>query len=397
MNTLFAAATKVDITPYFIKKTYLAGFMPNRIATGVAEPLTARVLYLEDDDGPFVLVTADLIGLMLPDVDGLKSKVIGISPERICFVSTHTHSGPDMLGIWGPSVGEIPYRSGRDPEYLNWLMEQVSSGIARAESRKRPALIGFAENKEEKGDWVINIRQPGYNDQVMSVMRVDGTDGEPIACLTNFACHPEILWEHNTEISPDFVHYLHKKVEETTGALSLFANGALGGMVTTVLPDETVLAERKSHVKRMGKALGKMAASSWAAAKPKPVKQIDHRSARFLAPFDNKELHFATHIGVINRKLQRGMVETCVHAFNIGPAQFITLPGEPLPSVGFAAKKMMSGKPNFLFGLGDDELGYLIDYKQGNDDHYSYERSVSIGPKGTEAILAKLSELTKSP
>ncbi len=395
MSDLLAAATKVDITPFFVQRTYLAGFAPDRVATGVADPLSARVLYLEHDGEPLVIITADLIGLFLPDVDRLKSHLEGIAPEHIVISCSHTHSGPDTMGIWGPAVGGTPYKTGRDPEYFAWLVDQIASGVTRARLRKRPAVIAFAEDTQDKSEWVVNLREAGYYDQVMSVMRVDGTDGRPIACFTNFACHPETLWDQNTLISPDYVHYLHRTVEEKTGAVSVFANGALGGMVTMSLPEDTPLVERRAFVKKLGKALGQMAADAWAKAEPADVDGFHHRYERIWVPFDNKEMFFASHLGLFEREIVRDKVETVLHTWRIGPAQFVTLPGEALPAVGERAKKMLSGKPKFLLGLGDDELGYLLLSQHENDPAYKYERTVSIGPAGVNALLDRLAQLVK--
>jgi len=391
---LYAAAAKVDITPLFVKRTYLAGFMPNRLADGVSEPLTARILYLEDDNGPMVWITADAIGFLLSDTDQIKSKLTGIDPSRVMIAATHAHSTPDTLGIWGPALGEVPYRSGRDPQYIKWMIQEIVHGVERARSRKRPAVIGFGEDTQDKSDWVINIRQPGYLDHTMSVMRVDDVDGRPIACLTNYACHPETLWENNKKISPDFVHYLHKEVEQSTGAVSLYANGALGGMVTPNLDDDAPLRKRRSFVKRLGKALGGFAADSWDQIKPKTSKGIDHQYRRLLVPLLNKQLHFAANLGLFNRHLKQGKVETALHVWRIGQAQLATLPGEPIPAVGFAVKKMMSAEYKFLIGLGDDELGYLLDDKHAADPKYHYERSVSIGPEGLSILMQALREMT---
>jgi len=396
MNTIQAAAVKVDITPSDVLHTYLAGFMPNRKATGIAEPIMARILYMEDANGPMAWITADLIGLMLPDTDELKTHIKGIKPERILFISTHVHSGPDTMGLWGKSFKEIPYKTGRDKKYMTWMYGQIADGVAAAMRQKRPALIGFGQDKSDKSKWTINIRQQGYHDHTMAIMRVDGEDGKPIACLVNYACHPEVLWDQNTLISPDYIHYLREEVEKNTGALSLFANAALGGMVTANLPDKTPLHERKVFVKEMGKALGKIAADTWASAKPEAVKEIKHLYKRFDAPFKNNLLFIMAVAGVFKRKVRLKKVETCLHVFRIGKAQFATLPGEPLPAIGFAAKDLLRGEPKFLFGLGDDELGYLLNSVQANDQIYKYERSVSIGPDGAEAILATLSEMAAS-
>jgi hypothetical protein len=394
METMLASAVKVDITPFMVTNTYLAGFAPNRLATGVAEPLTARILYLEDAAGPMVWIVADLIGYMLPDVDELRAKLTDVAPERVLFCATHTHAGPDTMGLWGPSIGDAPLRTGRDPEYLKWLIAQVVAGVRRARVRARPALFGAAEDDRDKSEWVVNIRQPGYHDQAMPVLRVDGVDGRPIACVSNFGCHPEILWEKNTEVSPDYVHHLHKTVEEATGAVSLFFNGALGGMVTGNIPDETPLEKRRPFCRKLGKNLGKIAVDAWKKAAPAPCAEIRHRTRRVTFEGANKFLLFLANLGIIERKMDRGFIETSVDVWRLGPAQFATLPGEPLPAVGFAAKRLMLGHPNFLFGLGNDELGYLIDHAAAADPKYHYELSMSAGAEATDLFLKTLADLT---
>ncbi len=393
MNTLYAAAAKVDITPYLVHGTYLAGFGPNRLATGVLDPLTARVLYLEDENGPAVWIAADLIGFLLDDTDNLRRRLRAFAPERVMICSTHTHSGPDTIGLWGPAVKGVPIKSGRAPEYMKWMSDQIVGAVRRAQNRKRPAVIGFGEETSDKSKWVVNIRRHGYNDKTMGVMRVDGVDGRPIACLTNFACHPEILWEDNTKISPDFVHHLHKRVEEETGAVSLFFNGALGGMVTGNLDDDTGYSERKSYYRKMGGALGELAASTWDTVQPAPVKQIIHRTKRLWVSIENPHFLFMTNLGLFERKLQRNEIETSIDFWQIGSAQFVTMPGEALPSVGFAVKDRMGGDPNFLFGLANDEVGYILSTTEAADPNYKYERSMSLGPVATEMFLDTIASL----
>lgn len=393
MKTILAAAEKVDITPFFVNETYLAGFGPNRSATGVAEPLSARILYLEDDSGPLVWIGVDLIGLLLPEVDELRRQLPFLKPERLFLASTHTHSGPDTIGLWGPAIGKIPYRSGRDTEYLKWLIAQIAAGVKLAALRKRPALVGAGEDASDKSEWIANVRRPGYLDHTMSVLRVDATDGRPIACLTNLACHPETLWEHNTKISPDFVHYLHETVEQKTGARSIFINGALGGMVTVNLPDNTPLGKRRRFYKKLGNTMGDIAAAVWAGMAPAPVERIIHRLRRDWAPVENKHLEFIAHLGILPRTFRDGRLETSVDFWRIGEAEFVSLPGETLPVVGFAAKDLLRGKSKFLFSLGNDELGYLLDERIMKDPAYFYEKTVSPGPAATRTFLGWIAQM----
>lgn len=106
-------AATVDITPSLDKPVYLAGFAPNRKARSVLHPLTAGVMVVKDEEGGLLaLITLDLIGFMNPFVQRIKKKLEGVIPaDRIVVASTHTHSGPDTMGLWGKALlGFLPVK-----------------------------------------------------------------------------------------------------------------------------------------------------------------------------------------------------------------------------------------------------------------------------------------------
>jgi len=204
------------------------------------------------------------------------------------------------------------------------------------------------------------------------------------------------LWDMNTKISPDYVHYLHKAVEDATGAVSIFMNGALGGMITSVLDDDTGYSDRRRFYRNMGRAFGEIAAATWEQIRPTTIKEIVHRHQRRWFPVDNKQFTFMANLGVFQREFRRNEIETRIDFWQIGSAQFVTLPGEPLPSVGFAAKDLLTGDPAFLFGLGNDELGYLVSDREADDPRYAYERSMSVGPDATNLFLETIDSLVRA-
>ena len=65
------------------------------------------------------------------------------------------------------------------------------------------------------------------NDSGLVVMRVDGTDGVPIATWVNYAQHPEGLDGYDLT-SQDFLAPLRRYVERETGAPLVFSQGAVG-------------------------------------------------------------------------------------------------------------------------------------------------------------------------
>lgn len=84
------------------------------------------------------------------------------------------------------------------------------------------------------------IKAKAYYDNTFTIMKIEKADTTPVACISNIACHPESLADCNREISPDFLGFMHETIEQDTGALSIFFNGAPGAMVTANIDLESV-------------------------------------------------------------------------------------------------------------------------------------------------------------
>ncbi|HIA70468.1 TPA: hypothetical protein EYN98_31380 [Candidatus Poribacteria bacterium] len=95
-------------------------------------------------------------------------------------------------------------------------------------------------------------------------------------------------------------------------------------------------------------------------------------------------------------KLQSRYIPTVVRLIQIGEAQIATYPGEVLSKLGFQIKSAMDAKYRFIFGLADDELGYILDDQDFGREPYEYESSMSVGPTiGSLATNALLDLLDK--
>jgi len=71
------------------------------------------------------------------------------------------------------------------------------------------------------------------------VIRVDREDGSPLAVVVSFGCHPVTVGPEDPAINPDFPWPLREAVEEATGAMCVFLQGAGGN----VLPLQAFLPE----------------------------------------------------------------------------------------------------------------------------------------------------------
>jgi hypothetical protein len=105
-------------------------------------------------------------------------------------------------------------------------------------------------------------------------------------------------------------------------------------------------------------------------------------------PLENRNFSELHRRGVLRREIFNGHLKTEVTVTRVAGAQFVTIPGEAFPNLGLELKRMMRGKYKFVLGIAEDELGYIMQESDFKLNLYSYEQSMSVGPK-TWPILRK--------
>ncbi|MDQ1255930.1 MAG: hypothetical protein QG656_524 [Candidatus Hydrogenedentes bacterium] len=85
--------------------TFLAGYGMNRSSVGVHDDLYAKAVAFDDGTSRVVLLVVDSIGIQYDTVCAIREAAVklvdGLKPEQVIVQSTHTHCGPDVIGIWG--------------------------------------------------------------------------------------------------------------------------------------------------------------------------------------------------------------------------------------------------------------------------------------------------------
>lgn len=212
------------------KPVYLAGFGQNRVATGIHDELSARCVALQSGN-TVVLCGVDLIGLHWDDVLRIRSAVkrqYG-KPMDVVIAATHTHQGPDTMGLWGPR----PDTSGLDETYNAYVVSRTAeAAIAALRSMKRARVYFTRTHTSDLDAMIRDNRPPVLHDSELVVMHAAGRGGKGIATLINWANHPEALGSKNTEITADFVAAIYRDTETRLGGVTVFVNGAPGGMQT---------------------------------------------------------------------------------------------------------------------------------------------------------------------
>nr|MBX2875249.1 neutral/alkaline non-lysosomal ceramidase N-terminal domain-containing protein [Saprospiraceae bacterium] len=191
---------------------WIAGFHNRRPAQGIHDELWARTMILDDGEFRLAYVVLDAIGYFNDDVLSIREKVSAAAEvDYIIVSSTHTHEGPDLLGLWG----ESEFKTGVDPVYRNFVIEQAVQSVEEAAQRLRPAELTFTQDLEGAAHLVTDSRAPHVMDPGIRILHAaDIATGLTLGTLVCWSNHPETLWSKNLLLSSDFPHYVREGIEQ---------------------------------------------------------------------------------------------------------------------------------------------------------------------------------------
>ncbi len=329
-----------------------------RAAKEAIGDLEVRVLVLQQGALRVALASMPFIGWSTPLCARVRGLVPGIPPENILFAATHTHSGPDTYGF--------PNAHGSyaiDMDYLAATCERTAETIQAALNACEPVEVRVATG-EAFGKIAYNVYAPDFYDPRCGVLQCLRPDGSILATVINYACHPEVM--SSAEVcSPDFIGPLYDFVDARTGGTTLFVNGAQGGLVTADDRGIEADSERWAECVRIGELLGsealriiagapfQSAPTLWCAAHPITFPVCPSMAALMSTLHPVVMQGYSIPEEATSYTVQQNVI-------NLGNSQWVTIPGEPLPNVGYYLKRKMHGEHNFLLGITNDGLGYFL-------------------------------------
>jgi hypothetical protein len=457
-----AAGTAItpDVTA---NKVYMAGFGNNRMATGVHDDLWARCLAIHAGRDKVALCSVDLIGFFYDDVLKVRAQVKAEMPDvtQVMVAATHDHEGPDTMGLWGPS----PLQSGIDTAYMDRLDARIAATALEALRSVKPARLVLGRDDHPLLALLQDDSRPPYvKDPHLFVMKFTASgDGSAIATVVNWSDHPETLDSKNTLITADYPHWLRQSVEQHEGGMALFFNGAIGGLLST-LGDQVALQDpdtgevakdatwRKAEL--FGDTVGELAVRALASGTEAPVDSLVIRQKVIFAPIQNDGFRVGGALGVFrgrkglwtNGRPDPAVVEREVPGFGKVPyatgldlqsevdyiqlraggrlvAEIATVPGEIYPELvnggitrypgadypdapfGPSVRAGMHSPYPMIFGLANDELGYIIPkcewdsrppWLQNRKQRW-YGEVNSAGPEVAGTVTRALVELMQAP
>ncbi len=418
---LTAGAGRSDITPPVGIAHAGWGAATHQRAEGVDMPFFATALYVTDGELEIAIVDLDMGVLTNEDDMAIRDAVestSGIKPENLRLSATHTHSGPVNRGSWldegmdlvGPYWDSLPSRVAEAVNTARWAAKPAHVGVGKGSSsinvNRRPAL--------ENGTLFTGRNWEGVVDHEVGVVAFNDNEGNPIATILNYACHPTILGPANKLLSPDYPGTTRKVVEQYAGGLCLFLQGAAGncgpthGFIGEVAVAEWLgnrlgleaarvrleidpmpRKERLVEVVQSGADLGMY--EDDAVGEPDDTLRVVNTTATLpigqfpsvkdaQAEFDNVvETLNATResgteaeikLAVSNAKranfvlsnsirTEDGPMGMRVQAMRIGPAALVGIPVEAFCEIGMAVKESSPAAQTLFSGYTNGSLGYM--------------------------------------
>lgn len=380
---------------------WVAGFGQHRQATTVHDPLEALATVIQSGSLRLGIVVLDAIGFMHDDVIDVRTRVASsLHLDHVVVCSTHNHSTPDLMGIWGPGITH----TGVDPAYRASVILAASEALIEAASRLEPASLSLLEIPTSPAGLVSDTRLPEVFDPDLRMLLFRSVPGSPdriLGSIVTWANHPETPWSQNTELTADFPGFLRRALQSGVrydgqirrpglGGTHLFINGAVGGLMTPhpslTIRDPFLNQNFKTPSHDKSRALGHNLAArvldgvASLQTPPDLNPTLAIHAETLNLPLDNPNFILAPILGLINRgQVQWRTLRTEVNFIQLGQASILCVPGEIYPEIVNGGvvrapggdydidpveapplRALMPGQVRFIFGLANDEIGYII-------------------------------------
>ena len=422
-----AGVSKVEITP--TESMWMAGYAARKKPSeGVAQPLFAKALALEDQRGArLVIVTTDLIGIPRPLRDYLAAeaqKQFKLPPEALLLNASHTHCGPELRAHKYALMDLDEDRLQQGRAYFEALKQKLLTIIGRSLDALKPAQLSY---QHARAGFAMNRRTPtekGYQnhpypdgpvDHAVPVLKVESAEskGKLIALLFGYACHNTTLSFY--QFCGDYAGYAQEYLEEAhPGTVAMFLNGTSGDQ--NPYPRGT-LELAKQHGRALANGV-EAALQTNPTALPGPlVCAYGEATLDFAPPPSREQLERdvkspnereSRHAKLLLKQLEddgkiRDTYSYPIQAVALGDdLLLVALAGETVVDFSLRLKRELAGPAVWIAGYSNDVFGYVPSLRVLTEGGYEGGGAMlfsslpgPFAPSVEERIVDKVHELVK--
>jgi len=220
----------------------IPGYFERRPAEDVIDDLYTKAIIFDNGKTTVGLAEVDILHVRADMVKRIRERFTeftGVPGDGIMVAGTHVHTGQGVE--YNDEFGQP------DEAAIESTCQKTADALILAYKRMRPCVIGFGRTEEHdlafnrrfwQKDGKVhtwpgicnpdNVREAAAVDPEVCVVRVDTPEGEPIAVLTGFANHLDIVG--GCKYCSDFPGELSRIVKDKLGehVVSIFFNGFSG-------------------------------------------------------------------------------------------------------------------------------------------------------------------------
>ncbi|TWT60555.1 hypothetical protein [Rubinisphaera italica] len=245
---LKAGAAKIDIT--------------NRDVAEPPEHLWARALVLSDGETTAVIVTLDVVAIaeigpikndFLPTVRAALKQDLQLDPTRLLVNASHCH-GVVCTDVADRTIAVVKQAYEKlEPVRVGW-----GTGFENRVMENRRLLLKNGKQVDVRHAYSLpadeEVAEIGPIDPEIGVLRLDRLNGETLAVLYNFACHPILGTPRTAGNTADMTGYASAVIEDNLSpdTIALFVQGCAGDINPIMYKDVSV----PRHAEHLGNRLG---------------------------------------------------------------------------------------------------------------------------------------------
>lgn len=413
----------------------------DKFATKIYDDQKVRTIAVSDGRGISIFACIDSYGLSLPDVRGIReqfandARAQGLDIDSITISTLHQHSCVDTFGLNGNLIEAlftaciknlfgIRMPSGQNPEFMENLYNVTVDSMFTAVNNMETGTLYFGTT--DITEFIRDKRDPQVFDPNLNRLRFVPDDGCDETWILSAPIHCVGLGAGGTEVSGDYPYYMEKYINETADANVFYFLGAELAISSQydVIRDLDLTAVKEEYGEEMaetalfGIELAKRACSISNDTEVAPILNV--KMAEVHVPVTNSILKLAARGGLLlNQLVKTGFGKYDVVS-EIGYLEFGTdlaismIPGELAPEIAYGGVdkaedtwtgdeweydsfvEMTGGKTVIVYGLANDQIGYILPDNEWHSYLTENEEIVSTGPNAGIVITEGFEALVNS-